>query len=87
MNEDSLVQPHLDAHGHDRCNCFPECLRSEVEASAHAFYLQRVAAGIDGSPESDWLAAENFVLGRHAHSPARFLPGGDLFPYSDETAR
>jgi hypothetical protein len=87
MREDNPVLPHLDAEAHARCDCFPECLRSEVEASAHALYLNRMASGVEGSPELDWLAAENLVLSRYVHSPARYLPGGDLFPYTDEFAR
>ena len=37
-------------------------LRAEIEARAHALYLERAEAGQAGDELSDWLAAEAQVL-------------------------
>lgn len=59
---------------------FPECLRAEVERIAREIHDHRCADGDPDDPLRDWLDAEEEVLGRCLTSPARRLPGGDLFP-------
>lgn len=58
---------------------YPECLHDEIEATARELYERRVAEERSGSPLEDWLEAETHVKESHRGSPARLLPGGDLF--------
>lgn len=58
---------------------YPACLHGEVEAAAREIYECRLAAGRPGTALEDWLEAEARVLESHVHSPARLVPGGDLF--------
>ena len=60
---------------------YPECLRPEIERLAAVIYERRLADGRDPDPFGDWLEAEAIVKHSHEASPARLLPGGDLFPY------
>jgi len=60
---------------------YPDCLRPEIERIAQYLYEQRVAAGRAPDPFGDWVEAEALVMHDHETSPARLLPGGDLFPY------
>ena len=62
-------------------DAYPECLRPEIERLAQALYERRVAEGRELDPFEDWVAAEALVRTSHEESPARLLPGGDLFPY------
>jgi len=39
---------------------------SEVSIEAFGIYLKRVASGTKGTPEQDWLAAEEIVRSRFA---------------------
>lgn len=63
---------------------FRECLRPEIEALARERAYHRLVCGEDPDPLGDWLEAEREVLRSHARSPARLMPGGDLFPFEDE---
>ena len=63
---------------------FPECLKPEIAQLAQAYYAMRVQAGLPEDPLQDWLDAEHAVMVSHRSSPARLLPGGDLFPYRQD---
>jgi hypothetical protein len=63
---------------------FRECLRPEIEALAREHAHHRILIGEDPDPFADWVEAEREILRSHAASPARLMPGGDLFPYEDE---
>lgn len=58
---------------------FPECLRSEVERVAQEIHDHHLIVSDPADPLQEWLEAEDEVLGRYVESPARRLPGGDLF--------
>lgn len=62
---------------------YRECLRPEIEALAREFARHRIEIGDDPDPFNDWIQAEREVMRSHEHSPARLMPGGDLFPYGD----
>lgn len=59
---------------------YPACLRPEIARLAAAFYQRRIAEGLEPDAVQDWLDAERYVTRTHRTSPARMLPGGDLFP-------
>lgn len=54
----------------------------EIEALAQELYLRRLAEGREPDALRDWLEAEELLLESHRRSPARLLPGGDLFPFA-----
>jgi hypothetical protein len=58
---------------------FPECLRPEVEALASHLWEARLYHGEPEDAWSDWMDAEDELLSRCFDSPARLMPGGDLF--------
>lgn len=58
---------------------YPACLQGKVEAVAREIHEARLAEGHPGSLLDDWLEAEVRVLQSHERSPARLMPGGDLF--------
>ena len=60
---------------------YPECLEPEIARLAQELYERRLDEGRALDPVADWLQAEELVTAAHRASPARFLPGGDLFPF------
>jgi hypothetical protein len=72
---------HLSATPVAEHDSFPECLRAEVGQRAREIYERRTQWGLPGDEISDWLDAEAEVIESHEASPARLMPGGDLFPF------
>src|SRR5688500_12345853 len=81
----TMELPHVTEEGREDATPFtegrfPQCLRPEIERLAQVLYERRVAEGLPEDPFQDWVDAEAEVMASHESSPARLLPGGDLFP-------